>query len=106
MSHTLIQHYVHAMRQFWSMRSNLRRRIAQTLRFDWPLIRGIIPPVRLVAMLSVQRCPSVVLTTRPRSRPDWKFLYTRLSISDQRQTEDFSMTETVVKLRLNQQQLE
>jgi len=29
-----------------------------------------------------------------------------LSISDQRQTEDFSMTETVVKLRLNQQQLE
>src|ERR1700726_3295174 len=41
-AHTVVQDFVHKMRQFWSIRPNLRQHVAQTLRFERPLFKAII----------------------------------------------------------------
>src|SRR6266481_3104924 len=94
------------MRQFWSMRSNNWQQIAQTLRFEWPMKRGIIRTARengagfsVIARSgrSRRRCQVPAIARR--------ILYTGFDAGIAAIREAF-MAETVVKLRLNQQQLE
>jgi hypothetical protein len=93
------------MRQFWSMRSNKWQHVAQSLRFEWSPKRGIIrpacgyasafvyPPALLDAECKAQKPPSG-------DKSCIQDLATRLP------PKGSPMAETVIKLRLNQQQLE
>jgi hypothetical protein len=94
------------MRQFWSMRSNNWQHIAQTLRFECPLKQGIIAivrddPLQFPATSGVIGCRITGVTPQSGSMSCIQDLARPIAI----QRESF-MAKTVVKLRLNQQQLE
>jgi hypothetical protein len=86
------------MREFWPMRFNKRQHIAQTLRFEWSGKQGIItarirfslsgPSIgrRAKSAINANSCIQDLLHRLP--------------------AKGIIMVETVVKLRLNQQQLE
>jgi hypothetical protein len=93
------------MRQFWSMRSNKWQHAAQSLRFEWPSKRGIIRLARGYA--SAFAYPPALSdvgwkaqTPRSGDKSCIQDLATRLP------PKGSLMAETVIKLRLNQQQLE
>jgi hypothetical protein len=86
------------MREFWPMRFNKRQHIAQTLRFEWSGKQGIIAG-RIRFSLSG---PSI-------GRRAKSAINAKSCIQDLRHrlpVKGIFMAETVVKLRLNQQQLE
>jgi hypothetical protein len=94
------------MRQFWSMRSNKGRHRAQTLRFETPPKRGIIAREHLLNVANADPLSGGWQRLEVRkSRSPGTILYTGL---DRRSPsgKKCSMAETVVTLRLNQQQLE
>jgi hypothetical protein len=94
------------MRQFWSMRPNKRRQIAQTLRFEWPAKPRIIeaaPTIELVFPTFSRRLNASRQAQYPRSGD--KFCIQDLAAPIAAKRESF-MAETILKLRLNQQQLE
>jgi hypothetical protein len=93
------------MRQFWSMRSNKWQHAAQSLRFEWPAKRGIIRLARGYAFAFAY----------PRALADAEWKAQKPRSGDKSCIQDFAtrlppkgflMAETVIKLRLNQQQLE
>jgi hypothetical protein len=105
-SHTVIQDVVHRMRQFCSMRSNKWQHIAQTLRFEWLAKEGIIG----IAQSNCVGLPghphglgrgAQGAKTRPGDRSCIQDLANPIAA-----LKGVFMADTVVKLRLNQQQLE
>jgi hypothetical protein len=94
------------MRQFWSMRSNKRQHTAQTLRFEWSIKREIIRIARgngihFLGFLGGSDGGSKGAKRRSGGKSCIQDLSSRITAK-----EDLYMAETVVKLRLNQQQLE
>jgi|SRR5882757_6593263 len=94
------------MREFWSMRLNNWQQIAQILRFEWPAKNGNNPhSARNGAGFSAtarsgrsrRRCQVPAIARQ--------ILYTGFDAGIAAIGEAF-MAETIVKLRLNQQQLE
>jgi hypothetical protein len=94
------------MRQFWSMRSNNWQQIAQTLRFEWPIKRGIIRAARkngagFSATVRSGRSRRRCQVPQLRDNPVYRIWCKPIAA-----IKEAFMAETVVKLRLNQQQLE
>jgi hypothetical protein len=104
-SHTIIPDVVHRMRQFWSMRSNKWQHAAQSLRFEWPPKRGIIRLARdYASAFAYRRALSDAEWQAPKPAIGRQILYTGFGTPIA--PEGSLMAETVIKLRLNQQQLE
>jgi hypothetical protein len=94
------------MRQFWSMRSNKRQHFAQSLRFEWSTKTAIIQStpneyVRLRCFLLRPDAGRKALKSRSGDKSCIPDLVQPIAAQ-----KEASMAETVVKLRLNQQQLE
>jgi hypothetical protein len=83
------------------MRTNKRQHIAQTLRFEWPLKQGIIEVTRAYPAGSMPGAYSEGAGKRDQTTN----LVYRIWPAGLPLEESF-VAETVVKLRLNQQQLE
>jgi hypothetical protein len=86
------------MREFWPMRFNKRQHVAQTLRFEWSGKQGIIAARIRFSFSGLQSESAQRAAINAKS---WiQDLRHRLPVKG------IFMAETVVKLRLNQQQLE
>jgi hypothetical protein len=92
------------MREFWSVRPNKWQHSAQTLRFEWLIKQEILSPWGIGVRQADAVARSITSSKAPKTRSGDKSCIQDLAgLSG---AEGIFMSDTIVKLRLNQQQLE